>query len=180
MSERITFQSQFFTCPEIHFQDFLQLCSFKIQSLLLAINTTEIVTLANTEKNMQAVSVFVLYFMQLYSLVGKFCIFKHGYVSVNHSLRQKYWHGAMCWCQMQGAEDTDIHSSWHWEMMSCCFLGLNHCGTHLRHRLVLRTICGNFLYCLFMFPPRLFFLLVVKQGVRGSEMKKKYQQCYFS
>ncbi len=73
---------------------------------------------------------------------------------------------------MQGAEDTDIHSSWHWKMVSCCFWGFYNCGTHLRQRLVLHTLRGSFFYCLFMFPPRLFFLLVVKQGVRGSGVSK--------
>lgn len=77
---------------------------------------------------------------------------------------QKYWLGSRGEYKMQGAEVTNIHSSWHWKMVRCWFWGFYHYSTHLRCRLVLHRLRGNFLYCLFMFPPRLFFLLAVKQA----------------
>lgn len=89
-------------------------------------------------------------------------------------LGENTWHGMVpsvsVSCKVLKIETFIPLGTGRWWVVA--FLGFYHGGTHLRHRLVLRTLRSNFLYCLFMFPPRLFFLLVVKQGVRGSEVWK--------
>lgn len=120
--------------------------------------------------------------MQLYSLVEKVLYLQTWMCcSVNHSLRQKHWHGALCWWKMQGAEDTDIHSSWHCEDGELLlFLG---------GLIIVALIWGTDLFCTQYVAISssacscshrdCFFCWEWSEGLQAVRWGE-YQQCYFS